>query len=181
MILRIEIQKEFAKFYKKAIPEIMKIYGTNHSFLIGEVFLIERESKQGLLGKDGKIAKEGWTFPLAKVYNVGTEWKGPACVPGDIIRLKDYDALSKLSKANAVATDKNEFANSPTTTRVGAVPAKYINLLWETFDRRIFCPDPFEMDFDAWDGNVFFFDLGNVLMPLDKEAIALLHPHGRIE
>lgn len=180
MIQRFEIQKYFAKFYSKEIPELMKLYGKAHPYVIGEVFMIQRDIP-GLLDENGKQAVEGWTFPLCKVYNVGDEWKGSkGIVVGDIVRMRDYDALSQRNPLYDKAV-KNEFTNSPTTTRDGKMPPEYLNNLMGTFRQRIFCPDPFQMVFDDWGGNVFFFDIGNLLMPLDKESIAMLHPHGRIK
>ena len=180
VIERTEVQKAFQKFVERPIPEyINEVYGDDHPFIIAEVFVIEKQA-QGLIGSGQASVDELLTYPLAKVLQVGSQWeinKGCKCKAGDILRLKDNDAGSQINPAYEKSLAQNKTTNS--ANRSGATgtppPATITNLLLN-WARRSFCPDPFQLDYKAWDGMIFFLDTANVLMPVKDPKILYTLP-----
>lgn len=157
---RSKIVEEFKQFLKDPIPDLMNGYGDLGDRMVAKVFTIVEFSK--LID----VPDDEYTFPIAKVYAVGKDWKGVECSVGSYVRLRDIDALRMDNPRHEVQL-KNEFTKS-NMTQIGKLEPKTIMNLWMRFYDRLFSPDPFEMDGHRWKTDVFFFDSGNVIAPIDK-------------
>ncbi len=181
VIDRIEIQRAFQKFVERPIPEfIAELYGDDHPFIIAEVFVIEKQA-QGLVGSGTTNVDELITFPLAKALLVGKRWeehKGVACKTGDILRLKDNDAASQVNpayEAQLAAGQRSHSGNQPGSPKKDP-PSKTLTNLILNWTRRSFCPDPFQLDYKAWDGVTFFLETPCVLFPLRNPGLLYTLP-----
>ena len=165
MIQRHEIIEEFRKWDLERIPERMKAYSDDGDQIIARVFTFVKKPTGGITGGD-----EEFVFPVAKVFNIGKKWDGVECKVGDLVRLKDHDALRTLNPRHEV-WEKNDMRNAMATgemTQVGQAPPKWIQNLWKNFYNRLFNPDPFDFHGDSWWSNVFYFDSGNVLRRIEN-------------
>jgi hypothetical protein len=164
---RTEIRKEFKKFARKPMPTYMQMYDDNHDHLIAEVFMIVK-APTGIIGTDTTQVHTEYVFPIAKVMQVGTQWKGIACKAGDFVRLKDWDGAT-LKNPRYEAWRKNDYSKNPDDLKpVGQAPPPVINRIWDAFSERLFSPDPFEMDATKH-LPIFFFATPHILMKI-KDA-----------
>ena len=70
VLSKAEIKKEFEAFIKRGISSDIRGYGNNHSYMIVEVFRIQREPS-GLIGTSDVSLVEETIFPICKVLQVG--------------------------------------------------------------------------------------------------------------
>lgn len=175
-----EMRDEFEKWYKKPVPAQIGAYGTEHGYLIVDVFVIVQKS--GLIGLSkhgGGSPDREMTYPIAKVLGIGDYFwdrakyldeKGlPAPCPykvGDLVRLRDFEALV-LENPRYELWRKNEYSKS-NLEQIGSAPPPRILNLWEMHGKRLFSLNPFEGDMEKWDMNIFYFDMPNILMPVKR-------------
>lgn len=158
VLSKAEIKKEFEAFIKRGISSDIRGYGNNHSYMIVEVFRIQREPS-GLIGTSDVSLVEETIFPICKVLQVGVGFGGGYEV-GDLVRMKDYDAMT-ISNPRYEAWVNNEYSKSNLKQIGGAPPAK-LNNLWKNLGSRVFCLNPFSSGGD--DVAIFYLDTPNVLM-----------------
>lgn len=164
MIQRHEIVAEFRKWDAERIPERMAAYSRNSSQIIVRVFTYVRLATGGIMEGD-----EEYTFPVGKVLYVGDKWDGVVVNEGDLVRLRDHDAMKVVNPRYEVQL-KNDMTNAMATgglSAIGQLEPKWIMNLWKNWYNRLFNPDPFDYHGDSWWSNVFLLDSGNVVCRID--------------
>lgn len=133
--------KEIKNWIASPIPAEMGAYNNDHAYIIGEVLVQVTESD--IIDIDGKQSQKETFFPFAKVFQVGEHFRGPKVKPGDIVRLKDADALTFVNPRYE-AWINNEYSKSNIDDKkVGDTPPKYLCNIWTVFGKRTFSPNPF--------------------------------------
>lgn len=170
MIERSEIVAMFREFMAEKIPGIVEAYGTDHDKLIGQVFVVERETLLIDPENPEKKKTEEFVFPIAKILNVGDHFdtKGRKFEVGGYVRLRDIDAMTIINPRHEVWV-KNEFSQSNIREhQVGSAPPKILQNLWTNFGTRIFSPDPFALEWERRMSDVFYLDIANVVCPINQ-------------
>lgn len=184
MINRNEIITGFKEFRNEPIDPAVKAYGDDHSQLIGQIFMLVKKSSKVIANQDGSKNRLEFVFPIAKVLQVGKRWQGTgwdqktdtiSLKPGDLVRLRDNDCKTSLNPAweayNRVVNDVKDGNLTP----IGEAPPMYMCQMRESFGRRVFNPDPFNLSghIESWGWDIFFFDEAHVTMPVEDPDLLI--------
>lgn len=169
-----EIVQAFRTWNDKDIPFLMEMYSNDHGYLIADVFVVRKKTGSGLIGVDGDGLASEFTFPIAKVWQVGKKWKGGDVEVGGLIRLKDMETRSNINPRYEEYIKASGQFKGTEMNAVNPPPQKIVQRLYEVMFRRAFVPNPFESDTKKYNTDAFFFDEGNMLMPLTAKAVELM-------
>lgn len=167
--------ERFNEWDQEGIPELVAAYSRNHTGLIVRAFTFVKEAG-GLIGSMDVSPDMEYTFPIAKILQVGNEWKTGAgesragYEEGGYIRMRDIDAMA-YPNARYEVWIRNQYkgaVDTGITSQIGNPEPRMVMNLWSTLGARLFNPDPFDHTSEGWLSNVFFLDQGNQLMPVDN-------------
>lgn len=184
MISKSEIVRGFREFRNEGIHPLVKAYSDDHDQIIGQVFLLIKKSDKIIGDASGGMSRLEFSFPIAKVLQVGRHWRGTGydeekkiqtLQPGDLVRLRDNDTKTSLNPAfTAYNKAVNDMKDGNMVPLAKDPPPMYMCNLRDVFGRRVFNPDPFNLEgsFDAWGWDIFFMDQAHITMPiLDPEML----------
>lgn len=193
LIKRNEIAEGFRAFMNDAPHKDPRItaYGTDHDQVIAQVFLLVKKSA-GIIGNmDGTKHRLEFSFPIARVLQVGDKWRGcgyksgvntdgttweeQKLKAGDFVRLKDNDAKTILNPSWEAWNLQTNAVKDGNMEPLGEAPPMYWCNMRTAFGRRAFNPDPFNLDgsLDAFGVDIFFLDQAHILMPIEKPEVLL--------
>lgn len=168
MIHRSEIISQFRDFQKEGIPKEVSAYNPDHINMMCQVFVIVK-TPLGIIAPGSVSIETVYSFPIAKVLQVGSKWPGVKAEVGDIVRLKDFDAMTRDNAAFLAYLKGAEMTKNGNLEANGPIPSPTIMNLWEVHGRKVFHPDPFfqrEPGSTEYPDTFMFFE-GDVVCKID--------------
>lgn len=173
MINRSEIATGFREFLNDKIDTRFDAYDNDHEYVLGQIFMLVKESVHVLSG-EGQNQRMEFSFPIAKVLQVGKHWRGTGwsealktqgLKAGDLIRLRDNECKTILNPGWAAWKAASNEVKDGNMEMIGEAPPMYHCNMRSVFGRRVFNPDPFNLrgDVKAWSMDMFYFDQANVI------------------
>lgn len=184
MINRHEIATGFREFMNEAIDPRIAAYSDDHEYVLGQLFMLVKEST-GIIGNmDGTPQRMEFSFPIAKVLQVGRNWRGTGydkeggvqrLQVGSLIRMRDHECKTSLNPAWEVWNSQVNAVKNGNMVPIGEAPPMFSCNMRDAFGRRVFNPDPFNLSgsLNAWGWDIFYFDQANVVTGI-KDPVALL-------